>query len=56
MEIRPVGTTLINENRWTDLTRLIGSFCDYGNAPKENVSAALRNVLHKITNGFLYVS
>jgi len=35
-DIFPVGTTLINADRQRDLTKPIGSFADFANAPKDH--------------------
>jgi hypothetical protein len=34
MKIHPVGTELFAVNRWTDMTKLIVTFCNFVNVPK----------------------
>ena len=36
-EILPLGAALIRENKMTDMGKVIGTFCDYANAPKNDI-------------------
>lgn len=36
-EIRPLGATLMRENKMTDMEKVIDTFRDYANAPKNDI-------------------
>ena len=40
MKIRPVGAEFFHADGQTDMTKLIGPFRNFGNAPKERVTVS----------------
>jgi len=53
MKIRPMGAELLHADRQTDMTKLIFTFCNFANVPKNPTTT--KGFLLSIYQGFLWV-